>query len=205
MVDTPANFLSFLAFIWLPVSIYLTASSPFHLIGYSCDIEFSVSWKVCENCDLVKFSLFPERTSNSHLSSKKAKVCARKSMLCLCPTSWMCCILHFSCETLPMFLCTSSGAPYTDWRLCGLPEKIHVWHLPGLLFLALPPNFYFWKFKIKSKRCSLKLMWWAFWKWNAEWKYNLLLCKLLILEVNLHGSLLLEFLLHLADDGWSRR
>lgn len=57
MVDTATNFLSFLAFIWLPVSIYLTACSPpFHLFGYSCDIEF---------LNKRKAPLFSERSMRS--------------------------------------------------------------------------------------------------------------------------------------------
>lgn len=63
------------------------------------------------------------------------------------------------------------------------------------------------KLKIKSKRCSLKLMWWClgFLKVGCWVKIQPPVGKLLIFEVSLHGSFLLEFLLRLADDGWSRR
>lgn len=63
------------------------------------------------------------------------------------------------------------------------------------------------KLKIKSKRCSLKLTWWClgFLKVGCWVKIQPPVGKLLIFEVSLHGSFLLEFLLRLADDGWSRR
>lgn len=120
MVSTAANCLSFLAFIWLPVSIYLTTCSPpFHLIGYSCDIEFLnrrkaplFSERSVRSMTLRRLNLFPESTSDSHLSSEKAKVsvpgCPHGVFILFlgCPVSCTSLVRHLVLPKVTQFVCS---------------------------------------------------------------------------------------------------
>lgn len=95
---------SFFSLVWLQL---------WHLI-LKQEEGTSVVLHVYEKHHLVKFSLSPEMTSNSHLTSMKAKVIMPGCPGCgPCPMSWMSYILDFSCETvlLKMTYYPSSGTP----------------------------------------------------------------------------------------------